>query len=72
MKNSLKFLIIQSIIIFLLIIFIDFSYMTKFVLAFLWITWTWLVSIEYAIITREEVDCRCFDEDKKNEDKNDN
>ncbi len=67
MNNSIKFLIIQSIIIFLLIIFIDFTYMTKFMLAFLWIAWTWLVSIKYAITTREEVDCRCFEEDGMND-----
>lgn len=61
MRKGIEFLIIQSGIIFLILLFLDYQYITKALLSFIIIAWTWLVSIQYAIITRKEVDCRCFE-----------
>ena len=61
MKRSMAFLIGQALIVFTMILLIDFTYMTKFMLALLWGSWSCIVAICYAILTREEIDCKCFE-----------
>jgi len=59
MKKSIEWLIISTGITFLLVLFMDFT------LFFFLALWSWVVAIVYAIKTRQEVDCRCFEEVKE-------
>lgn len=66
MKKNIEFLLATVIILFLMVMFIDFTYLTKFMLWFLWASWSTIVAIMYAVIWRESVNCRCLErtEDK--------
>ena len=65
MKRAIMFLLASVVILFVMIIVLDFTYMTKFVLWFLWSTWSVVVAMCYAIIWRESVDCRCLEKEKE-------
>lgn len=62
MKKSIELLIVNVIIVFFFVLLMDFRYLTKFGLVFIWSIWSVVIAMSYAIITREEVDCRCFEE----------
>ena len=65
MKKSIEWLIITTGVLFLIILFMDFTYVSKSMLFFIWALWSWVIAITYAIKTRQEVDCRCFEEVKE-------
>ena len=65
MKRSIKWLICSTFILFFMIISMDFIQVTKFMLFFIWSIWSVVVAMSYAILTREEVDCRCFEDVKE-------
>lgn len=65
MKRSIEWLIVSTGILFLMIVFLDFIHITKLVLFFIWSSWSVVVAMSYAILTREEVDCRCFEDVKE-------
>ena len=65
MKRSIQFLIVQSILVFFMVILTDWTQSTKFFLAFVWAMWSCVVAMSYAIISREDVDCRCFEKEKE-------
>ena len=65
MKKGIELLIVNVGIIFLFVWLMDFKYLTKFGLFFIWSIWSVFVAMNYAIKTREEVDCRCFEEVKE-------
>ena len=59
MRNSIKFLIFSSFVMFSILSFIDLHVIFT---ALICIFWLWVSSIQYAIITREEIGCSCFEE----------
>ena len=63
MKREIIFLLGSVVILFVMIILLDFTYMTKFVLWFIWSTWSVVIAMCYAIIWRESVDCRCLEKE---------
>jgi len=65
MKQEIKFLLGSVVVLFVMIIFLDFTYITKFVLWFLWSSWSVVVAMCYAIIWRESVDCRCLEKERE-------
>jgi len=65
MKKSIELLIVNTIIVFFFVSLMDFRYLTKFMLIFIWSIWSMVVAISYAIATREEVDCGCFEKEKE-------
>ena len=67
MKKGIEWLIITTGVLFLIILFIDFTHITKGTLFFVWSLWSWIIAITYAIKTRQEVDCRCFEEKEAEE-----
>ena len=64
MKKNIQFLLASAVILFIMIAIIDFTYVTKFILWFLWASWSTVVAIMYAIIWRESVDCTCLERSK--------
>jgi hypothetical protein len=65
MNKPIKFLAAQAVILFVMILMIDFTFITKFMLWFLWSSWTIITSIMYAVIWRESVDCKCFEKESE-------
>ena len=65
MKQNIKFLIANCIILFFMILFLEFSMLTKFSLWFLWASWSSVTAIMYAIIWRESVNCQCLEKERE-------
>ena len=61
MKKNIQFLLASVAILLFMIIIIDFAYMTKLMLWFLWASWSTIVAIMYAVIWRESVGCTCLE-----------
>jgi len=64
MDKNIQFLFVNILCILFLVLLIDFEYMTKFMLWFVWSFWSTIVAIEYAIIWRESVQCNCLEKEK--------
>jgi len=64
MEKNIQFLLVSTIILFFMILLLDFTHITKFMLWFLWASWSVLVAIMYAIIWRESVQCNCLEKEK--------
>ena len=65
MKREIMFLLASIVILFVMIIFLEFTYITKLMLWFIWSSWSVVVAMCYAIIWRESVDCRCLEKVKE-------
>lgn len=65
MKKNIQFLIANSLILFFMVVFMDWSIINGFILWFLWSSWATVTAIMYAVIWRESVDCRCLEKERK-------